>query len=149
MNEALNNHNFSDYFKHYINLVDNNDDVITALEQTHKKTNELIDLITEEQGNYAYAEGKWSIKELLTDADGRKRDYIYSEIGKETGGSDYTIRNISHKYIKFDNGNEGLYNLNSTFIEGTNLLNTNQLPLSSSDEAIKNELILKLSEIRQ
>ena len=90
-----------------------------------------------------------SIKELLTDADGRKRDYIYSEIGKETGGSDYTIRNISHKYIKFDNGNEGLYNLNSTFIEGTNLLNTNQLPLSSSDEAIKNELILKLSEIRQ
>ncbi|MDG1476461.1 MAG: DinB family protein [Vicingaceae bacterium] len=65
MTEALNNHNFSDYFKHYINLVNDNDDVITALEQTHKKTNELLDLVTEEQGNYAYAEGKWSIKELL------------------------------------------------------------------------------------
>jgi len=90
-----------------------------------------------------------SIKELLTDADGRKRDYIYSEIGKETGGSDYTIRNASHKYIKFNNGNEGLYNMSSTYIEGTNLLNTNQLPLSSSDEAVKNELILKLAEIQQ
>jgi len=66
MKEALNNHNFSDYFNHYISLVNDNSDVITALENTHKKTNELIDLITEEQGNYAYAEGKWSVKELLT-----------------------------------------------------------------------------------
>lgn len=65
MKEALNNHNFSDYFKYYIGLVNDNNDVITALEQTHKKTNELIDLITEEHGNYAYAEGKWTIKELL------------------------------------------------------------------------------------
>ena len=90
-----------------------------------------------------------SFKELLTDADGEKRKYIYSEIGKETGGSDYTIRNVSHKYIKFDNGNEGLYNLSATYIEGTNLLNANQLPLSSSDEEILNELVSKLDEIRQ
>jgi hypothetical protein len=65
MKEALKNHNFSDYFKYYISLVNDNNDVITALEQTHKKTNELIDLITEDHGNFAYAEGKWTIKELL------------------------------------------------------------------------------------
>lgn len=66
MKEALKNHNFSDYFNHYISLVNDNLDVITALENTHKNTNELLDLITEEQGNYAYVEGKWSVKELLT-----------------------------------------------------------------------------------
>jgi len=66
MKEALKNHNFPDYFNHYISLVNDNSDVITALENTHKNTNELLDLITEEQGNYAYADGKWSIKELLT-----------------------------------------------------------------------------------
>lgn len=65
MNEALVNHNFSDYFNHYVNLVNNNNDVINTLEISHKRTNELLDLITEEQGNYSYAEGKWSIKELL------------------------------------------------------------------------------------
>jgi len=46
-------------------VCDNDDDVINALEVAHKRTNELIDLITEEQGNGAYAEGKWTIKELL------------------------------------------------------------------------------------
>jgi len=45
--------------------VSDNDDVITVLEVAHKKTNELIDLITEEQGNTAYTEGKWTIKELF------------------------------------------------------------------------------------
>jgi hypothetical protein len=65
MNNALANHNFSEYFNHYIGLVSNYEDVVNALELSHKRTNELLDLITEDQGNYAYAEGKWSIKELL------------------------------------------------------------------------------------
>lgn len=65
MSEALANHNFSDYFNHYVNLAKDYDDVISALELSHKRTNELLDLVTEEQGNYAYAEGKWTIKELL------------------------------------------------------------------------------------
>ena len=65
MKETLINHNFADYFQHYISLVDDRDDVLTALELTHKRTNEFLDMITEEQSNYAYAEGKWTINELL------------------------------------------------------------------------------------
>lgn len=65
MTKQLNDHNFSDYFNQYVSLVNDNADVITTLENTHKKTNEIIDLITEEQGNSAYADGKWTIKELL------------------------------------------------------------------------------------
>ena len=65
MNESLSKHNFSDYFKYYIELVNSYEDVITALEQSHKKTNELLDLITEQQSEFAYAEEKWTIKELL------------------------------------------------------------------------------------
>jgi uncharacterized damage-inducible protein DinB len=65
MNEALINHNFAEYFNFYISLVDEKLEVTSALDQTHKRTNELLDLITEEKGNFAYAEGKWTIKELL------------------------------------------------------------------------------------
>ncbi|MGB0887490.1 MAG: DinB family protein [Vicingaceae bacterium] len=65
MSQALANHNFSEYFSHYVNLAKDYDNVITALEFSHKRTNELLDLVTEEQGNFAYAEKKWSIKELL------------------------------------------------------------------------------------
>lgn len=90
-----------------------------------------------------------SFKSLFTGDNSNPREYIYAEIGKDTGGSDYTIRNETHKYIKFDNGNEALYNLSTNSMENPNLMSTNQLPLSSSDEVIKNELISKLNEIRQ
>ena len=82
-----------------------------------------------------------SFKELFIDENGTKRNYIYSEIGKDNGSSDYTIRNNTHKYIKFDNGNEVLYNLSINPMESPNLLHVNQLPLSSSDEAIKKTIM--------
>jgi len=90
-----------------------------------------------------------NFKSLLTGENSNTREYIYSEIGTDNNGSDYTIRNQTHKYIKFDDGSEALYNLSINPMENPNLLSSNQLPLSSSDEVIKNELILKLAEIRQ
>lgn len=66
MHSNINTHQFAEYFNHYINLVkDDYANVIDALEQTHKLTNELLDLTTEDKGDYAYNEGKWTIKELL------------------------------------------------------------------------------------
>jgi arylsulfatase A-like enzyme len=90
-----------------------------------------------------------SFKALLTDINGSKREYVYAEVGHETGGTDYTIRNESHKYIVFDDGSEALYNLNDYPLENPNLLSTNQFPLSDTDSAIMNELIAKLIEIRE
>mgnify|MGYP001285863313 FL=1 len=90
-----------------------------------------------------------SFKGLLSDKNSFNRDYVYSEIGKSTGGSDYTIRNATHKYIKFDHGNEALYNLSKNPFENPNLLSSNQLPLNALNSAIKEELVSKLVEIRQ
>ena len=90
-----------------------------------------------------------SLVPLLTDENATKREYVYTEIGKDTGGSDYTIRNATHKYILFDNGSEALYNLSLNPLENPNLLNANQLPLSVSDSAIKDELTTRIAEIRQ
>lgn len=72
-----------------------------------------------------------SFKQLLTTSNTSIRDFAYTEIGKDTGGEDFTIRNTTHKYIQFVNGNEALYNLNNDFLENTNLLNSN---LSTSDQ---------------
>ena len=65
MAKPIESHNFAEYFNYYINLVKGNINLIDVLENTHLKSNELLDLITEDQGDYAYAEGKWTIKELL------------------------------------------------------------------------------------
>ena len=86
-----------------------------------------------------------SFKKLLNNSfDINSREYIYSEIGNEN----YTIRNSTHKYIRFEDGSEALYNLSINEFENPNLLNPNQLPLSENNTLIKNKLISKLEEIR-
>ena len=86
-----------------------------------------------------------SFKKLLNNSfDSSSREYVYSEIGNEN----YTIRNSTHKYIRFEDGSEALYNLSINEFENPNLLNPNQLPLSENNTLIKNKLISKLEEIR-
>lgn len=65
MQQSLINHNFATYYQHYINLVNDNSNFIDELEKVHQQTNETLDLITEEKAASAYADGKWTIKELL------------------------------------------------------------------------------------
>lgn len=75
------------------------------------------------------------------------REFIYTEAGKDDGTTDVTIRNSTHKYILFSNGNEALYNLNNDTFESVNLLNSNRLPLSDLDSAMKDELTAKLASL--
>ncbi|MEX0274746.1 MAG: sulfatase-like hydrolase/transferase [Flavobacteriaceae bacterium] len=90
-----------------------------------------------------------SFKRLLTDSNIHLREYVYSEMGLDSGGTDYAIRNATHKYIVFGDGTEALYNLSENPLERPNLLSENQLPLSTADSAIKDELIRELMKIRQ
>lgn len=60
----LNLENIPPYFKHYVKQVDNTD-LLTALRISGFRTLELIHGIPENKGNYAYAQGKWTIKELI------------------------------------------------------------------------------------
>ena len=89
-----------------------------------------------------------SFKELLSTTSTETREYAYTEISRDTG-TDYTIRNATHKYISFSDGDEAFYDLSANPLENPNLLNANQLPLSAANSAIKDELIAKLNEIRQ
>ena len=89
-----------------------------------------------------------SFNELLSNSEAKTRDFIYAEAGSSSSNSDITIRNNTHKYIQFSNGSEAFYNLSIDPYETINLLNSNPLPLSDSDNLIKEELVTKLLEIR-
>ncbi len=89
-----------------------------------------------------------SFKALFSDANADKRDYVYTELGRDSGNPDYTIRNATHKYISFEDGTEALYDLNDNPLEDPNLLDAAQLPLSDENSAIKDELVNKINEIR-
>ena len=109
-------------------------------------TTDLFTTITELCGiNNLNMNDSKSFKKLLNNSfDSSSREYIYSEIGNEN----YTIRNSTHKYIRFEDGSEALYNLSVNEFENPNLLNANQLPLSENNTLMKNKLISKLEEIR-
>ncbi len=128
MNKALKNHNFAEYFAYYISLVDDSTDVITALEQTHQKTNELLTSITEEKGNYAYDEGKWTIKELLVHMIDTERifcnralrfarndqtdlpGYDHDGYVPHSGANERTLADIAHEFNVVRQGTIALFN---------------------------------------
>ena len=55
---------YPEYFGKYINLV-SEDNLLQAFKNQQPKINEMLHSISEEQSQYAYAPGKWTIKELL------------------------------------------------------------------------------------
>jgi arylsulfatase A-like enzyme len=122
---------------------------INAIEEALINTTDLFATILEFAGNSTTEiNDSKSFKGLLANSNTATRDYIYAEVGKDNGGTDYTIRNATHKYILFNNGSEALYNLSINPLENPNLLSASQLPISSSDTSIKDELIDELNRIR-
>src|SRR5687767_4177504 len=55
---------YDPYYERYISLVEN-DDIIDTLAAQPTALQDIITSMPEEKGTFAYAEGKWSIKELL------------------------------------------------------------------------------------
>jgi hypothetical protein len=53
-----------EYYNHYIDLV-KNDDVIKELKDQVLKIQAIISEIPEDKENYAYADGKWTIKQVI------------------------------------------------------------------------------------
>ncbi len=87
-----------------------------------------------------------SFKELFTaTSNSNNRDFAYTEIGKDIGDDDLTIRNESHKYIKFTDGSEALYNLNDDFFEINNLLDAT---LSAEDQQELDNLKQTLNDLK-
>lgn len=55
---------YADYYAKYVKQVPEGN-VIELLEQQGKDVQALLASLTEEQGNYRYAPGKWSLKEVI------------------------------------------------------------------------------------
>lgn len=56
---------YAPYYNTYIRLVPAEGDLNLLLQEQLKSTCALLSGLSDEQGNYRYAEGKWSVKEVL------------------------------------------------------------------------------------
>ena len=54
---------YNSYYDRYISLIGDGD-IIEILEEQRKTSEKFLKTFTEEQGNYYYADGKWTVKEV-------------------------------------------------------------------------------------
>jgi uncharacterized damage-inducible protein DinB len=55
---------YDPYYERYISLV-NTGDIVSTLQEQIQDTRALLSPITDQQGNFRYAPGKWSVKEVI------------------------------------------------------------------------------------
>jgi uncharacterized damage-inducible protein DinB len=67
---------YPEYFKRYVDQVPE-EDLNTAFSNQSPVLNELLNSITEEKSAYAYAPGKWTLKELLLHMTDAERIFNY------------------------------------------------------------------------
>lgn len=64
MNTRPEKDEYAEFYANYVSLVEEND-IVTALREQTNNVRELLGGISTEKQNYRYAEGKWSVREVL------------------------------------------------------------------------------------
>ncbi len=64
------------YYSHYIQLAGNGD-LITCLKDSFQKTFSFLESVPDEKMDYAYADGKWTIKEIVQHLIDSERIFSY------------------------------------------------------------------------
>lgn len=72
------------FYDKYINLV-NDEPILETLEKLKTSTYDFLCSLTHEQANYAYAEGKWTIKEVAGHLTDTERTFAYRALAFSRG----------------------------------------------------------------
>ncbi|WP_303311692.1 DinB family protein [Hymenobacter sp. BT730] len=68
---------YAPYYETYVRLIPAGTNPLVLLEQQPRELRQLLQPLTEEQGQFAYAPGKWSIKESLVHMIDTERIFAY------------------------------------------------------------------------
>ena len=95
---------FASYYNNYISLVSG--DVLDVLQSQGPELRSSISALPEEKGAYAYAEGKWTIKQLLSHIIDGERVFSYRAL-RISRGDETPIEGFEQDdYIERSNANE-------------------------------------------
>lgn len=68
---------YAPYYETYVRLIPAGTNPLVLLQQQPRELRQLLEPLTEEQGQFAYAPGKWSIKESLVHMIDTERIFAY------------------------------------------------------------------------
>jgi hypothetical protein len=93
---------FAPYFAKYISLVPDGD-LLEILETQHRNTRLQLDSLTDAQGDFRYAPGKWSIKETLGHLTDAERVFSYRLLSIARGDQTPLPSFEQDDYVKVSN----------------------------------------------
>ena len=97
-------HEFDPYYNAYISLIEG-DDVLPIVETQSAELRALFSRMPEEKGTFAYADGKWTIKEVLSHLIDGERIFAY-RILRISRGDETPIEGFEQDgYIENSNAN--------------------------------------------
>ena len=68
---------YTSYFEQYIKLVTNNTSIIENLETSQKEFDDFLRKLSKDKHDFSYAEGKWTLKELIQHIIDTERIFCY------------------------------------------------------------------------
>ena len=94
---------FAPYYNKYISLID--EDVLSVLRQQPSNLNAMFSGLPEDKGTFAYADGKWTIKEVLSHLIDGERMFAYRVL-RISRGDETPIEGFEQDgYIENSNAN--------------------------------------------
>ncbi|HLA95171.1 MAG TPA: DinB family protein [Pyrinomonadaceae bacterium] len=96
---------YAPYYEKYVSLV-TEEDVVAVLSQQSREVSDLFASIDEARGTYAYAEGKWTIKELFIHLLDSERVFAYRALRIARGDKTPMEGFEQDDYIETSHANE-------------------------------------------
>ncbi len=101
--EQLSKNEYLPYFTNFLNLLDNNKDIISVLEESGAEAIQFFKAVPKEKESFKYAEGKWDIKEIINHLIDTERIFNYRALS--ISRQDKTLLNgfDENEYVKYSN----------------------------------------------
>jgi len=115
---------FHPYYKGYIDLVEG-EDILYILNEQSKETQQLLDSFSLKKGNYTYAEGKWTVKEIIGHLIDSDRVFAFRALSIARGEKKSLPGFDQNEYVRLANfHNRDLFDLTYEFrlLRESNLL---------------------------
>jgi hypothetical protein len=115
---------YSPYYESYIKLIEG-EDILKILNDQSKKTQDILNSFSEHRGNYRYADGKWTVKEVVGHLLDTERVFAYRALCIARGEKKSLPGFDQDDYVKEGNFNKReLFDLNYEFrlLRESNLL---------------------------
>lgn len=124
---------YSEYYQQYIDLVED-DNILNVLTKQNKETQAVLNSFPKNKGNYSYAEGKWTIKEIIGHLMDVERVFAFRALSIARGEKKSLPQFDQDEYVK--NGMFNQHRLSDLIYEFRLLRESNILLFKGLDKTV-------------